>query len=97
MAVAGLDAAAGADSLARMRMRQSLAQFEEALLEETASEREHRQRLRREAAQRARSRRQQRAHKSGTLRFVGLIVAILATAVVVTIVMFETLALLIGG
>ena len=79
-----------------MRMRQSLAQFEAAFHEETAEERARRERLRREAAKRSRNRRQQRVEKHGYARFVGLVIAIVATSIVVTIVTFETMALLIG-
>ncbi len=80
-----------------MRMRQSSAQWEEAFHEETAVEVERRRRLRQEAAERSRRRGARRVERHGTLRFVGLIVAILATSVIVTLVMFETLALLIEG
>lgn len=80
-----------------MRMRQSLAEWEEAFHDETAEEIQRRARLRREAAQRSRERSARRVERHGTLRFVGLIAVILATSVVVTVVMFETLALLIGA
>ncbi len=79
-----------------MRMRQSLAQLEQAFKEETFEEREHRERLRREAAERSRNRRQERVEKASNVRFVGLVAAILLTSVIVTILMFETLALLIA-
>jgi anti-sigma-K factor RskA len=79
-----------------MRMRQSLVQFEEAFREEAAESVARRERLRRRAVSRARERRQQRRHKQGTLRFVGLALAIAATTLIVTIAMFETLALLVG-
>lgn len=79
-----------------MRMRQSLAQLEQAFKEEAFEEREQRTRLRRQAVERSRSRRQERIEKQGNLRFAGLVVAILATSVIVTILMFETLALLIA-
>ena len=79
-----------------MRMRQSLAQFEAALHEQTAEERERAQRLTRDAAKRSRVRRRERVHRHGTLRFIGLVLSIVLTAVVVTIVMFETLTRLIG-
>jgi hypothetical protein len=79
-----------------MRMRQSLAQFEAAFREEAVEERERRAHLRREAAKRSRVRRHERVEKQGSLRFVGLAVAILLTTVIVTVLMFETLALLIG-
>jgi hypothetical protein len=79
-----------------MRMRQSLAQFEEAFLQEAAASVKRRERLRGQAAQRSRTRRYERVQKQGTLRFVGLAVAILATSLLVTVAMFETLALLVG-
>ena len=79
-----------------MKMRQSLAQFEAAFREEAADSVERRERLRREAAHRSRQRRVERVQKQGTARFIGLVVAILATAAIVTFAMFETLALLVG-
>jgi cell division septal protein FtsQ len=79
-----------------MRMRQSLAQFEEAFREEAAESIERRERLRKQAVQRARSRRVERRRKQGKLRFSLLALSIILTAVVVTVVMFETLALLAG-
>jgi hypothetical protein len=80
-----------------MRMQRSLAQIERAFEEEAvAEERERRDQLRREAAKRSRVRKSQRVEKQGNLRFVGLAVAILMTSVIVTIVMFETLSLLIA-
>jgi hypothetical protein len=86
-----------AGSLPRaMRMRQSLAQFEEAFREEAAESIVRRERLRKRSAQRARVRRVERTRKQGKLRFTLLTLSILLTAVVVTIVMFETLAMLAG-
>src|SRR4051794_32633980 len=83
-----------ADSLSRpMRMRQSFAQFEAAFREETVEDRNRREHLRRQAIQRSRVRRAQRIAKAGTLRFVGLVMSIIATTVVVTVVMFQMLAL----
>ena len=79
-----------------MRMRQSLAQFEEAFREEAAESIERRERLRKQAVQRARSRRVERRRKEGKLRFTFLALSIVVTAVVVTIVMFETLAMIAG-
>jgi membrane glycosyltransferase len=79
---------------ANLKMRQSLAQFEAAFHEETAEERDRRERLRREAALRSRQRRVQRTNRNGNLRFVALIIAMIATAVIVTIAMFQTLSLL---
>ena len=53
-------------------------------------------RLRTEAAQRSKVRRVERSRKAGTVRFVLLTLSIIVTAVLVTIVMFETLAALAG-
>ena len=79
-----------------MRMRQSLAQFEAAFREEAAESVVRRERLRKRAAQRSRRRRVERVQKAGTLRFALLCLAIVATAVLVTIAMFEALAALAG-
>jgi anti-sigma-K factor RskA len=79
-----------------MRMRQSLAQFEEAFREEAAESIVRRERLRKHAAQRSRVRRVERRRKLGKLRFTFLALSIVVTAVVVTIAMFETLAMLAG-
>jgi hypothetical protein len=77
-------------------MRQSLAEFEAAFHEEATESVARREKLRRQAAQRSRVRRKERVHKRGTMRFVGLALSMVITAVVVTIAMFETLALLVG-
>ena len=79
-----------------MRMRQSLAQFEAAFREEAAESVVRRERLRKQAVVRSRVRRHERVQKAGTMRFVALSLTIILTAVVVTYVMFETLALLVG-
>jgi hypothetical protein len=80
-----------------LRMRQSLAEFEAAFREETVEERLRRERLRKEAAERSRVRRAQRLEKRGNMNFAVLVLVILVTTAVVTIVMFQTLSLLIGG
>ena len=80
-----------------MRMRQSKAQWERAFHEEMAADAARRERLRREAVKRSRTRRVEKIEKHGKLRFIGLVTAILATSVLVTFVMFETLARLMGG
>jgi hypothetical protein len=77
-----------------MRMRQSLAQFEQAFREEAAESVVRREHLRKEAAQRSRVRRVERRRQAGKFRFALLALTIVVTAVVVTIVMFETLAML---
>ncbi len=79
-----------------MRMRQSTAQLERAFQEEQAEEHLRRVHVRRLAAERARKRQSRRTERHGTLRFVGLLAAILATSAIVTVVMFKALALLVG-
>ena len=79
-----------------MKMRQSLAQFERDFREAAVESVHRRENLRKNAAERSRVRRKVRVQKQAKLRFVFLALSIVATAVVVTIVMFETLALLVG-
>lgn len=78
------------------KMRQSLNQFERAFLEETEADRLRRGALRRQAVQRSRQRQVERIHKHGTGRFWLLVLVLLATAVLVTIAMFETLYYVMG-
>ena len=80
-----------------LKMRQSLAQFEAAFREETVDDRERRAELRREAAQRSRERRVHRTNRNGNLRYVALILAMITTAIIVTIAMFQTLSLLMAA
>jgi hypothetical protein len=79
-----------------MRMRQSIMQFETAFEQEAALERRRRQQLRQRAANRSRARRIQHADQRGTVAFSVLVVALTVTVVTVTVVMFETLAWLMG-
>jgi hypothetical protein len=79
-----------------MRMRQSIAEIEEAFFEEIEEDRERRERLRRHAEQRARHRHASRTHRHGTLRFFLVMLVLLATAVIVTIAMFRTLYIVMG-
>jgi hypothetical protein len=79
-----------------MKMRQSLAQFEAAFREEAAHSVARRERLRHEAVIRSRERRVERVQKQGTFRFLMLCGAILMTSVIVTVVMFQALALIAG-
>jgi hypothetical protein len=79
-----------------MRMRQSLADIEAAFVEETAEDRERRERLQAQAIRRTRVRHRERAHKRGSLRFWLVFLTLVATAVVVTIAMFETLYYVMG-
>jgi membrane glycosyltransferase len=79
-----------------MRMRQSLADIEAAFVEEIEEDRHRRERLAAEAARRTRKRRAMQTHRAGSMRFALLVVTLIATAVVVTIAMFQTLYYVMG-
>ncbi len=79
-----------------MRMRQSLAEIEEQFVEEIEEDRERRERLARRAEMRARQRHIQRTQKHGSMRFALLVLTLIATAVIVTIAMFQTLYYVMG-
>jgi hypothetical protein len=79
-----------------MRMRQTIAQFEVAFEQEAALERRRRQQLRQRAVNRSRVRRMQRTEQRGTVAFSVLVIALTLTVITVTVVMFETLAWLMG-
>jgi len=79
-----------------MRMRQSIAEIEEAFFEEIEEDRERRERLRRHAQERSRRRHAVKRHRNGTLRFVLVLLTLIATAVIVTIAMFQTLYYVMG-
>ena len=79
------------------RMRQSLDQFEEAFERESLVEQKRREALRQRAANRSRARNIVRTEQRGRVRFSVLALALTATSVTVVIVMFETLAWLVGG
>jgi hypothetical protein len=79
-----------------MRMQQSLADIEEAFVEEIEEDRERRERLARRAEMRSRQRHIERSHKHGSMRFALLVLTLIATAVIVTIVMFQTIYYVMG-
>jgi hypothetical protein len=79
-----------------MKMRQSLAEWEQAFVREVTLDRHRRDSLRRTTEKRAFKRDLARRHKRGSVRFVLLVLALMLTAVVVTVVMFRTLYLLLG-
>jgi hypothetical protein len=79
-----------------MRMRQSLAQLERAFVDEMEHDREQAERLQRETALRARKRHLEKTHKRGSMRFGLLVLILVATAVLVTVAMFETLYYVMG-
>jgi hypothetical protein len=75
-----------------LRMRQSLDQFEVEFEQQAAVERQRRRQLRQRAVERSRARRIHETQKRGNVSFGLLLVALTATVIVVTVVMFETLA-----
>jgi len=79
-----------------MRMRQSLAELERAFVEEAQDAQVRGQEEFRTAVLRQRQREIEKAHKHGTARFVALVVALVGTAVLVTVAMFETLYYVMG-
>jgi hypothetical protein len=79
-----------------LRMRQSIDQFEVAFEQEAAHERRRRRQLRQRAVERSQARRIHATEKRGNVGFGVLLIALTATVVVVTVVMFETLAWLMG-
>jgi membrane glycosyltransferase len=79
-----------------MKMRQSLAQLEQEFRHEMEQDRNRRESLRRAAVVRSRKRRKEREVKKSSVRFWLLILSLIATAVLVTVAMFETLYALLG-
>jgi len=79
-----------------MRMRESVAQFEQAFFEETELDRHRRERLQRTTAHRARQRSVARAQQRSSLRFGLLVLSLVITAIGVTVLMFETLYYVMG-
>jgi hypothetical protein len=79
-----------------MKMRQSLADWEQAFVREIKLDRHRRDSLRRTAEQRAIKRDIDRRHKRGSVRFGLLVLTLIMTAVIVTVVMFRTLYLLLS-
>jgi hypothetical protein len=79
-----------------MRMQQSLSEFEQALSQEMAVERAMRERAVRMVEKRNRQRHLAKIHRRGSVRYLLLVLSIIATAAVVTIAMFETLYYVMG-
>ena len=77
-------------------MHQPVAEFDAALQEELALERALAEARVRQAQTRMRRRHQERTKKHGTMRFILLFALLLATAVGVTIAMFQTLYIVMG-
>ena len=79
-----------------MKMRQSLAQLEQEFVHEMQRDRRRRHHLRRAAVIRSRKRAVEREKKRSSMRFALLVFSLVATAVIVTVAMFETLYYLLG-
>jgi len=79
-----------------MRMSESIESFELAFEQEAAIERRRREQLRQRSANRSRARRIQRTEQRGTVAFGVLVVALSLTVLTVAVVMFESLAWLMG-
>jgi hypothetical protein len=78
-----------------MRMR-SIAEIEQAFFEEIEEDRERRDRLRRHAEQRSRHRHAVKTQRQGSLRFALVFLTLIATAILVTIAMFQALYYVMG-
>jgi hypothetical protein len=79
-----------------MKMRQSLAQLEQEFRHETQLDRNRRESLRRHAVLRSRKRTHEREKKRSSLHFWMLVLSLIATALIVTVAMFESLYYLLG-
>ncbi len=79
------------------RIDRSIDQFEEAFERESMIEQQRRRDLRQRAANRSRAHRIVKGEQRGKVRFSVLAIALTATAITVVVVMFETLAWLVGG
>ena len=79
-----------------MKMRQSLAQLEQEFRHESQLDRNRRETLRRHAVRRSRVRSHERSRKRSSMRYWVLVLTLVATAVIVTAAMFETLYLLLS-
>ncbi len=79
-----------------LKMRQSLAQIEQAFVHESQLDQRRREHLRRKAVRRSRLRDHQREQKRSSVRFYLLVLTLIATALFVTAAMFATLYLLLS-
>ena len=96
-AAAQADPIPSTETTAAPRMERSLDQFEEAFERAQRVDERRRVELRRRTANRSRARDIVKTEKRGRVRFSVLAICLTATVVVVTVVMFETLAWLVGG
>jgi hypothetical protein len=74
-----------------MKMRQSLAQLEQEFRHEAQLDRSRGEKLRRHAVRRSRARTHEKRQKRSSMRYWLLVLSLILTAVIVTVVMFESL------
>ena len=79
-----------------MKMRQSLDEFEQAYVTQLQSDRRRQDAAIKRTEQRQRTRHVTRTNRRGNMRFLLLVLAMIATAVIVTLVMFRTLYMVMG-
>jgi hypothetical protein len=79
-----------------MRMRQSLNQLERAFVEQIEAEEDKAERVQRDVELRSRKRELDRTHRAGYVRFWALVFVLVATAVLVTLAMFQLLLWVMG-
>ena len=79
-----------------MRMTQTIDDFESALAEQLEHERQVAEHRVRQATVRTRRRHIERQNRNRTMRFAALVLTLLATAILVTIAMFQALYLVMG-
>ena len=79
-----------------MKMRQTLDDFEQAYVAELYADRRRQDAAIKRTEQRQRTRHFEKTKRHGTLRFLLLVLAMIATATIVTIVMFRTLYVVMG-
>ncbi len=78
-------------------MDQSLVEFERAFADQIKAERQAADRVHEKVAHRAMQRELDVVNRRGTIRFLGLVLTLGLTAVIVTFVMFKALYLILGG
>lgn len=79
-----------------VRMDQSLVDFEQAFADQIRAERQAAHRVQQKVAHRSKQREVEIINRRGTFRFLMLVLAIIVTAVVVTVLMFQALYLALG-
>jgi hypothetical protein len=79
-----------------VRMDQSLVEFERAFADQIKEERRAATLVQAKVAHREKQRQVEVVNRQGTLRYIGLVLTLIATAVIVTVVMFKVLYLVLG-